>query len=127
MLSDSPIAAIIPVNDLNRAKQFYSETLGLPLVKESPEDTRFECGGTMIGLYETPHGGKAEHTLASWKVDDLDTEMSTLRSKGVTFEDYDLPDIKTVDGVVESDTLRAAWFKDSEGNVLCVMEEKGQD
>ncbi|MFF8378120.1 VOC family protein [Streptomyces sp. NPDC015661] len=126
MLSDSPIAAIIPVSDMNRAKQFYSETLGLPLTKESPEDTRFECGGTVIGLYETPYGGKAEHTLASWKVDDLDTEMSTLRSKGVTFEDYDLPGIKTVEGVVESDTMRGAWFKDSEGNVLCVMEEKDQ-
>ncbi|GGU94587.1 glyoxalase [Streptomyces litmocidini] len=124
MLSDSPIAAIIPVNDMNRAKRFYSETLGLTLTKESPEDTRFETGGTTIGLYETPYGGKAEHTLASWKVADLDAEMSTLRSKGVTFEDYDLPGIKTVDGVVESDTMRGAWFKDSEGNVLCVMEER---
>ncbi|WP_225800789.1 VOC family protein [Streptomyces sp. NK15101] len=124
MLSDSPIAAIIPVNDMDRAKQFYSETLGLSLTKESPEDTRYECGGTIIGLYETPYGGKAEHTLASWKVDDLDAEMSTLRSKGVTFEEYDLPGIKTVDGVVESDTMRGAWFKDSEGNILCVMEER---
>ncbi|MFF9852342.1 VOC family protein [Streptomyces litmocidini] len=124
MLSDSPIAAIIPVNDMNRAKQFYSETLGLTLTKESSEDVRFETGGTTIGLYETPYGGKAEHTLASWKVADLDAEMSTLRSKGVTFEDYDLPGIKTVDGVVESDTMRGAWFKDSEGNVLCVMEER---
>ncbi|AJF63594.1 VOC family protein [Streptomyces vietnamensis] len=126
MLSDSPIAAIIPVSDMNRAKQFYSETLGLPLTKETPEDTRFECGGTVIGLYETPYGGKAEHTLASWKVDDLDAEMSTLRSMGVTFEEYDLPGIKTVDGVVESDTMRGAWFKDSEGNILCVTEEKDQ-
>jgi predicted enzyme related to lactoylglutathione lyase len=124
MLSDSPIAAIIPVSDMSRAKQFYTETLGLSLTKESPEDTRFETGGTTIGLYETPYGGKAEHTLASWKVDDLDTEMSTLRSKGVTFEEYDLPGIKTVDGVVESDTMRGAWFKDSEGNILCVMEDR---
>ncbi|MEU6620599.1 VOC family protein [Streptomyces litmocidini] len=124
MLSDSPIAAIIPVNDMNRAKQFYSETLGLSLTKESPEDTRYECGGTIIGLYETPYGGQASHTLASWKVDDLDGEMKELRSRGVTFEEYDLPGIKTVDGVVESDTMRGAWFKDSEGNILCVMEER---
>ncbi|MEU1230433.1 VOC family protein [Streptomyces sp. NPDC005828] len=126
MLSDSPIAAIIPVSDMNRAKQFYSETLGLPLTKDVPEDTRYECGGTTIGLYETPYGGKADHTLASWKVTDLDAEMTTLRSKGVTFEDYDLPDLKTVDGVAEAGTMRGAWFKDSEGNILCVMEEKGQ-
>ncbi|MFI1659965.1 VOC family protein [Streptomyces sp. NPDC020472] len=124
MLSDSPIAAIIPVNDMNRAKQFYSETLGLSLTKESPEDTRYECGGTIIGLYETPYGGQAGHTLASWKVDDLDGEMKELRSRGVTFEEYDLPGIKTVDGVVESDTMRGAWFKDSEGNILCVTEER---
>jgi len=124
MLSDSPIAAIIPVNDMARAKRFYTETLGLTLVKESPEDTRLETGGTTIGLYETPYGGQAGHTLASWKVGDLDAEMKELRSKGVTFEDYDLPEIKTVDGVAESDTMRGAWFKDSEGNILCVMEER---
>ncbi|MFD8205191.1 VOC family protein [Streptomyces sp. NPDC059695] len=124
MLSDSPIAAIIPVSDLDRAKRFYSETLGLPLTRETPEDTRYECGGTTIGLYETPYGGQAGHTLASWKVDDLDGEMKELRSKGVTFEEYDLPEIKTVDGVAESDTMRGAWFKDSEGNILCVVEER---
>ncbi|MER7949540.1 VOC family protein [Streptomyces sp. NPDC096079] len=124
MLSDSPIAAIIPVSDMSRAKRFYSETLGLTLTRESPEDTRYETGGTTIGLYETPYGGKAEHTLASWKVADLDGEMKELRSKGVTFEEYDLPGIKTVDGVVESDTMRGAWFKDSEGNILCVVEER---
>ncbi|MET9622794.1 MULTISPECIES: VOC family protein [unclassified Streptomyces] len=125
MLSESPIVAIIPVSDLARAKRFYTDTLGLTMTKESEEDTRFDCGGTTIGLYETPHGGQAAHTLASWKVDDLDAEMSTLRSKGVTFEEYDLPGIKTVDGVVESDTMRGAWFKDSEGNILCVTEELG--
>ncbi|MFC8509643.1 VOC family protein [Streptomyces sp. NPDC057411] len=124
MLADSPIAAIIPVGDMARAKRFYTETLGLTLTKEAPEDTRLTTGGTTIGLYETPYGGKAEHTLASWKVEDLDAEMKELRSKGVTFEDYDLPGLKTVDGVVESDTMRGAWFKDSEGNILCVMEER---
>ncbi|GAA3398954.1 VOC family protein [Streptomyces roseoviridis] len=124
MLADSPIAAIIPVNDMARAKRFYTETLGLTLTKESPEDTRLETGGTTIGLYETPYGGQAQHTLASWKVGDLDAEMSELRSKGVTFEDYDLPDIKTVDGVVETDTMRGCWFKDSEGNILCMTEER---
>ncbi|WP_189600414.1 VOC family protein [Streptomyces lateritius] len=124
MLADSPVVAIVPVADMARAKRFYTETLGLPLTKESAEDTRLDSGGgTTIGLYETPYGGKAEHTLASWKVDDLDGEMSRLRSKGVTFEEYDLPGIKTVDGVVESETMRGAWFKDSEGNILCLTED----
>ncbi|GAA2771247.1 VOC family protein [Streptomyces showdoensis] len=124
MLADSPIAAIIPVNDMARAKRYYTETLGLTLVKESPQDVMFETGGSMIGLYETPYGGQAQHTLASWKVADLDAEMKELRSKGVAFEDYDLPGLKTVDGVVESDDMRGAWFKDSEGNILCVLEER---
>lgn len=124
MLADSPVAAIIPVNDMARAKRFYTETLGLTLVKESPQDVMFETGGSMIGLYETPYGGQAQHTLASWKVGDLDAEMKELRSKGVAFEDYDLPGIKTVDGVAEADDMRGAWFKDSEGNILCVLEER---
>ncbi|MFI8520633.1 VOC family protein [Streptomyces sp. NPDC085481] len=124
MLADSPIAAIIPVSDLARAKRFYTETLGLPLTKETAEDTRLETGGTTIGLYETPYGGQAQHTLGSWKVADLDSEMSELRSKGVTFEEYDLPGLKTLDGVAETDTMRAAWFKDSEGNILCITEER---
>ncbi|MEU8758992.1 VOC family protein [Streptomyces sp. NPDC048659] len=124
MLSESPIAAIIPVNDMARAKRFYTDTLGLTLVKESPQDVMFETGGSMIGLYETPYGGQAQHTLASWKVADLDGEMKELRGRGVTFEEYDLPGLKTVDGVVESDDMRGAWFKDSEGNVLCVMETR---
>ncbi|MFJ6350789.1 VOC family protein [Streptomyces sp. NPDC092046] len=124
MLAESPIAAIIPVNDMVRAKRFYSETLGLTLIKESAEDVMYETGGSMIGLYETPYGGQAQHTLASWKVADLDAEMKELRSKGVAFEDYDLPGIKTVDGVVESEDMRGAWFKDSEGNILCVLEER---
>ncbi|MER7518475.1 VOC family protein [Streptomyces sp. NPDC126499] len=126
MLADSPVAAIIPAKDLDRAKRFYTETLGFTLTKESPEDTRLEGGGSILGLYETPYGGQAQHTLASFKVDDLDASMSELREKGVTFEQYDLPDLKTVDGVVETDTLRGSWFKDSEGNILCMMEDKSQ-
>ncbi|WP_354640616.1 VOC family protein [Kitasatospora camelliae] len=124
MLTDSPIIAILPVADMARAKRFYTETLGLKIVKDTEEDVRFDCGGgTQFGVYETPYGGQAEHTLASWKVGDLDAEMSALRSRGVTFEEYDLPGIKTVDGVVESDTMRGAWFKDSEGNILCLVQE----
>ncbi|WP_418955403.1 VOC family protein [Streptomyces tritici] len=124
MLADAPVAAIIPVNDLARAKRFYTEKLGLSLTRETPEDTRLESGGTVVGLYETPYGGQAEHTLASWKVSDLDAEMKDLRSKGVEFEDYDLPGLKTVDGVVETEAMRGAWFKDSEGNILCLMEDR---
>ncbi|MGW4893677.1 VOC family protein [Kitasatospora sp. NPDC004240] len=125
MLSDAPLYAVIPATDLARAKAFYQDTLGLKVVEENPEELSFECGGTRFGIYETPSGGQAAHTLASFKVADLDAEMSALRSHGVTFEDYDLPGLKTVDGVVESENMRGAWFKDSEGNILCVLQVTG--
>ncbi|MET9399790.1 VOC family protein [Kitasatospora sp. NPDC002965] len=122
MLGNAPLIPIIPAADLDRAKHYYTETLGVKLSEEGSHDVTFECGGTEFGLYETPTAGQAAHTLASFKVADLDAEMSTLRSRGVTFEEYDLPGLKTVDGVVEDDGMRAAWFKDSEGNILCVNE-----
>ncbi|MEV6978869.1 VOC family protein [Kitasatospora sp. NPDC093806] len=123
MLGDAPLVAIIPAADLARAKAYYTDVLGLKLTESSPQgDLSFECGGTEFGIYETPSGGQAAHTLASWKVTDLDAEMAALRAKGVAFEDYDLPGLKTVDGVVEADGMRAAWFKDSEGNILCLNE-----
>ncbi|WP_030059811.1 VOC family protein [Streptomyces novaecaesareae] len=123
MLGDAPVLAMIPAADLARAKAFYTDTLGLKLVEETPEDLTFESGGTLFGMYQTPSGGQAAHTLASFKVADLDGEMSALRARGITFEEYDFPGLKTVDGIAEgSDGLRAAWFKDSEGNILCVAE-----
>lgn len=122
MLGDAPMVAIIPAADLARAKRFYTDTLGLKLTDENEQDVSFECGGTEFGMYETPSAGQAAHTLASFKVPDLDGEMATLRGRGVTFEEYDMPGLKTVDGVVEAEGMRAAWFKDSEGNIICLNE-----
>ncbi|MEW1908819.1 VOC family protein [Kitasatospora sp. NPDC085895] len=122
MLADAPLFAVVPAADLERAKAFYRDTLGLTLAEEAEHEVTFECGGTRFGMYETPYGGQAGHTLASWKVASLDAEMKELRDRGVTFEDYDLPGLKTVDGVAEAEGMRAAWFKDSEGNVLCMTE-----
>ncbi|GLW58672.1 VOC family protein [Kitasatospora phosalacinea] len=122
MLADAPLLAVIPVTDLERAKRYYHDTLGLTLAREGAEEVVFRCGSTEFGMYETPYGGQAGHTLASWKVADLDTEMAELRGRGVVFEEYDQPGLKTVDGVAEADGMRAAWFKDPDGNVLCVNE-----
>ncbi|MFJ9695936.1 VOC family protein [Kitasatospora sp. NPDC101183] len=123
MLGDAPVLAMIPATDLARAKAFYSDTLGLKLVDETAEDVTFESGGTRFGMYETPSGGQAAHTLASFKVGDLDAEMAALRDRGVTFEEYEFPGLTTKGGVaVGSDGLRAAWFKDCEGNILCLAE-----
>ena len=125
MLGDAPLCAVIPVTDLGRAKGYYGKTLGLELVAEGA-DVTFRSGGCEFSLYETPYGGQAGHTLASWKVADLDAEMTELRSRGVVFEEYDQPGLKTLNGVAEADGMRAAWFKDPDGNVLCVNERRAK-
>ncbi len=122
MLAEAPVFATIPARDYERAKHFYRDTLGLTVEEEAPEGTRFECGGTQLYLYPTFSEERAGHTLASWEVADLDAEMADLRARGVTFEEYDMPGLKTVNGVVEMGGERGAWFKDSEGNVLAVSQ-----
>ncbi|SDS95945.1 hypothetical protein SAMN05216371_0977 [Streptomyces sp. TLI_053] len=123
MLGDAPLVAMIPAADVARAKAYYTDTLGLELKDAGPHgELTFVCGGTEFGIYETPSGGQAAHTLASFEVSDLNAEMAGLRGKGVVFEDYDMPGLKTVDGVVEDEGMRAAWFKDCEGNILCLHQ-----
>ncbi|WP_406442993.1 VOC family protein [Streptomyces sp. NBC_01613] len=123
MLADTPLTTVIPASDIERAKRFYGDTLGLKLIEDREEVVFFESGGTRFDLYPTPSGGRAAHTLAGWTVDDLDAEMAELRGRGVTFEEYDQPGLKTVNGVMESADLRGAWFKDSEGNILSLVQD----
>ncbi|MCX4883006.1 VOC family protein [Streptomyces sp. NBC_00847] len=123
MLADTPLTAVIPAGDLERAKRFYGDTLGLKLIDDREGVVVFDSGGTRFSLYPTPSGGRAAHTLAAWTVGDLDAEMAELRARGVTFEEYDQPGLKTVDGVLEASGMRGAWFKDSEGNILSVVQD----
>jgi catechol 2,3-dioxygenase-like lactoylglutathione lyase family enzyme len=125
MLQDSQVFASIPAADLERAKAWYEEKLGLT---PSPSDSMpggeiYRCGdGTAFLLYETSFAGTGQHTIAGWRATDLDKEMSELRNRGVTFEEYDMPGLKTTDGVVSMEGMKAAWFKDSEGNTLNITE-----
>jgi catechol 2,3-dioxygenase-like lactoylglutathione lyase family enzyme len=126
VLTDARITAIVPTTDLTRARQFFGETLGL---KETAASTPapevvYQCGGgSLLEVYERPNAGNAEHTLASWEVDDVRATVNQLRSGGVRFEDYDLPEIKTEDGVATVGDFHAAWFRDPDGNVLCVHSQ----
>lgn len=120
MLADAPVYATIPARDFDRAKQFYRDTLGLKVIEDRADGTRFECAGTQLYVYPTYAPEVAGHTLANWEVDDLDAEMTELRARGITFEEYDFPGLKTVNGVAEMGGERGAWFKDSEGNILAV-------
>ncbi|MGH3730108.1 MAG: VOC family protein [Micromonosporaceae bacterium] len=120
MLSEAPIYATIPTRDFDRAKHFYRDTLGLKVDEESADGVAFECAGTRLYVFPTHSDQMAGHTLASWEVSDLDAEMADLRARGVMFEEYDLPGLKTQNGVAELGNIRGAWFKDSEGNILAV-------
>ncbi len=118
MLANMPITATIPVVDLDRAKNFYGQTLGLKPVKQDEFGATFEAGhGCQLYIYLRA-ASKADHTLASWTVDDIYAEVADLKSKGVTFEEYSEGPIKTDQSIASMGPMRAAWFRDSEGNIL---------
>jgi catechol 2,3-dioxygenase-like lactoylglutathione lyase family enzyme len=122
VLGDHPIEAMIPATDMARARAFYADTLGFKVVEENPEAIEFDSGGVRFGVYPTRAAAGSGATVASWEVQDLEAEMSDLRSRGVRFDEYDLPDFKTVNGIAEIEGFRGAWFKDPEGNVLSVVQ-----
>jgi predicted enzyme related to lactoylglutathione lyase len=123
MLADHPVLAMIPCHDVERARQFYEGKLRLTPVNANPGGATYVCkGGTMFTLYPSSFAGTAQNTAMTWTVDDLAAEMSELRAQGVVFEEYDLPEAKTVNGVAEFPGGRAAWFKDTEGNILAVTQ-----
>lgn len=124
MLTDAKIYAVLPARDLAGAKEFYKSKLGLEPAREVPGGVLYECGGgTMFQLYETDNAGTAHNTAMGWSVDDLDDTMTDLGDRGVEFEVYDdMPGVDKETGVASMDGIRAVWFKDSEGNILCLSE-----
>ena len=122
MLKDAQVFASIPAADMARARAWYEEKLGLTPDMDMPDGGVYRCGDTAFVLYQTEFAGTGKHTVAGWNVQDLDKEMAELRARGVTFEDYDMPNLKTVDGVAEYEGMRSAWFKDSEDNILNIGE-----
>ena len=124
MLSDAPVAPALPASDLARARAFYEQKLELSVVEENPGEVTFACGGgTVLFVYPSEFAGTNQATAAGFRVADLDAAMARMRDRGVVFEDYDLPDLKTVDHVCEFGDERAAWFKDPDGNVLCLHQD----
>lgn len=122
MLKDSPMYATIPVSDLTKSRKFYEEEVGLGAPsRELPDGgVVYDCGsGTGFSLYPTKeNAGKSPVTLATWVVADCETEVKDLKSRGVTFEEYDTPPTKTVDGIATFGDAKGAWFKDPDGNIL---------
>lgn len=126
MLKDTPLWAVVSVKDLGQAKKFYGETLGLAIMNEEmPGGLLFTCGeGTGLVVYEKPNMTPSNNTLAGWNVKDLEAEMTELRAKGLTFEEYDIPEmgLKTENGIATMEGSKSCWFKDADGNIFSINQ-----
>jgi catechol 2,3-dioxygenase-like lactoylglutathione lyase family enzyme len=122
MLSELEIHATIPAKDINRARQFYEQKLGLPPAEETPGGLVYRNKGTWFLLYPTPYAGTAQHTLMGWEATEIEREVAELKARGVVFEEYDSPNLKTVNSIATIGPNRSAWFKDSEGNILGLVQ-----
>jgi catechol 2,3-dioxygenase-like lactoylglutathione lyase family enzyme len=127
MLSSSNVVAVAAVAEIARAKEFYEGTLGLqPLEIEEPGGVLYECaGGSRLLVYESRYAGTNQATAASWQVEDVDQEVSELAGRGVSFEHYELPGTTLEGDVHVMGELRAAWFKDPDGNILNIVSREG--
>ncbi len=120
MLKNAPITPHIPAADAARARQFYEGKLGLVPKEEYAGGVIYECGQTKSFMY--PSAGTSRASYAFWTVDDVEAEVAELKSRGVVFEEYDMPDIKTKNSIAIGGGAKTAWFKDSEGNILAVSQ-----
>ncbi len=123
-LAESTVAVMLPITDPVRAKEFYAERLALPFDGTDNEGSlmfRLQ-GGSELVLRPLPPGAQSANTAMSFEVHDIAAEVAALEQSGVTFEDYDQPDFKTVNHILDSGNEKAAWFMDPDGNILCVHE-----
>ena len=121
MLSNYPAVATIPATDMDRAKTWYREKLGFEPVVDTPEYVEFNAGaGTRFTLFPTRAASGAGHTVLSFEVDNVEKVVEELKGRGVAFEEYDMPNLKTIDGIAEVEGFKGGWFKDSEDNVIAI-------
>lgn len=121
MFESATAHATIAVSDLEAARKFYEGTLGLKQREERSDGVVYESGGTWFLVYPSQFAGTNRSTYMSFEVDDLDGTVEELRGRGITFEQYDLPGLKTDErGIAEIQGVRGAWFKDPDGNILSV-------
>jgi catechol 2,3-dioxygenase-like lactoylglutathione lyase family enzyme len=124
MLTNAPVTTMLPVIDLKRARDFYEKKLGLEPAGLRPDGKFvYHCGGATLALFPKEAGTRADHTAVSFQVADIAAEIKALQAAGVVFEDYDFPGLKTVNHVCVLGAEKAAWFKDTEGNYLCIHED----
>lgn len=129
MLDDGAVATRLPAQDLQRARAFYAEKLGLEPAEERPGGLLYRCASGEFALFETDGAPSGSHTQMAWQVGDIEAVVAQLSARGVVFEEYGLPGLTTAGGIAQVDGNypskgsvgeRAAWFKDSEGNLLAI-------
>jgi len=123
MLQKYPMYAYIPATDVARAREFYEKKLGFNPKLEVAGGVVYAFGEhTACFLYPTPNAGTSKASQAFWQVDDVEREVAELKARGVKFEEYDSPGIKTKDGIASAGGAKSAWFKDTEGNILAIIQ-----
>ncbi|MEO8250948.1 MAG: VOC family protein [Chloroflexota bacterium] len=123
MLTQRRIHATIPAADLGRARQWYEAMLGFKPIRELPGGLMYDAAeGTRFIIYPTPNAGQSPNTLMGFATPDIEAEVRELKGRGVVFEDYDFPNLKTVDSIATTGPTRAAWFRDSEGNIIGIVQ-----
>jgi catechol 2,3-dioxygenase-like lactoylglutathione lyase family enzyme len=126
MLAKARVATRLPAQNLERARAFYAEKLGLEPVEEREGGLRYVCAGGEFALFESAGAASGDHTQMAWEVEDIEATVGELRIRGVVFEEYDVPGLKTVGAIADiqgnypskGTGERGAWFRDSEGNML---------
>src|SRR6266850_7383043 len=123
MLKNAPVVPYIPASNIARARRFYEEKVGLVPREEIAGGVVYECGNrSWIFLYPSGGAGTSKASQAFWQVADVEAEVAELRAKGVVFEEYNMPGLETVNGIATAGGNKAAWFKDTEGNILALIE-----
>jgi len=133
VLSKGRVATRLPAQDLSRARAFYAEKLGLEPVEEREGGLRYVGAGGEFALFQSEGAPSGDHTQMGWEVEDIEATVAALRARGVVFEEYDFPGLRTVDGIADIEGNypskgigeRGAWFRDSEGNMLGIGQPLG--
>lgn len=120
MLGSIPMYTVLPARDLDEAKNFYSQTLGMHIIDENSHGVWYQAGSSRFAIYQSPFAGTNKATSAIWEVEDPEATVRSLRARGVNFEHYDDPHMKREGDIHTSRGLKAAWFKDPSGNIICI-------
>jgi catechol 2,3-dioxygenase-like lactoylglutathione lyase family enzyme len=124
MLGKADATPMLAVKDLDRARKFYEENLGLKQVDDFGEGFMLKSGDTQVSIYRSEFAGTNKATALTFDVNDIEGEVRSLKEKGISFERYDLEGLTPKGDIYEGEGMKTAWFKDPDGNILSLLEAK---